>query len=76
MINGELNMDCNGISPVLLQLSNNDAQACQSCVVGRAPRSTIPKQCSMEQASGLYDLVHKDLCAPIEVLSVGGAIRL
>jgi len=44
---------------------------CVGCISGKAHRSVIPKERTSERATGILDLVHTDVCGPIEVASVG-----
>lgn len=46
---------------------------CKGCVACKAPRAPIPKVCSFSRARKILDLIHTDLCGPIEVGFIGGA---
>ncbi|CDF39896.1 unnamed protein product [Chondrus crispus] len=46
---------------------------CSACVYGKATRSVIPKERSSRRAYFCLDLVHSDVCGPLEVQSIGGA---
>lgn len=45
---------------------------CRSCVVGKAHKSTIPKQRSTEGTSEWLNMVQPDVCGVIEVPSICG----
>jgi transposase InsO family protein len=45
---------------------------CESCVYGKHTRASFPKGQSM-RASHVLDLVHADLCGPMETTSIGGS---
>ena len=55
--------------------TNNDcmSEKCSACVYGKATRSVIPKERSSRRAYFCLDLVHSDVCGPLEVQSIGGA---
>ena len=53
--------------------SDGDSVNCIACVYGKATRSVIPRVRSSGKASQMLDLVHSDVCGPLEVQSVGGA---
>ena len=53
--------------------SDNHSPICSACVFGKATRSVIPKQRSSSRAQNCLDLVHSDVCGPLEVHSVGGS---
>ena len=50
--------------------SDNHSLICHACVVGKATRSVISKQRSSSRAQNCLDLVHSDVCGPLEVQSV------
>ncbi|CDF34864.1 unnamed protein product [Chondrus crispus] len=55
--------------------TDNDciSEKCSACVYGKATRSVIPKERSSRRAYFCLDLVHSDVCGPLEVQSNGGA---
>ncbi|CDF39842.1 unnamed protein product [Chondrus crispus] len=55
--------------------TDNDciSEKCSACVYGKATRSVIPKERSSRRAYFCLDLVHSDVCGPLEVQSIGGA---
>ncbi|CDF39894.1 unnamed protein product [Chondrus crispus] len=53
--------------------SDNHSPICPACVFGKATRSVIPKQRSSSRAQNCLDLVHSDVCGPLEVQSIGGS---
>ncbi|CDF39993.1 unnamed protein product [Chondrus crispus] len=55
--------------------TDNDciSEKCSACVYGKATRSVIPKERSSRRAYFSLDLVHSDVCGPLEVQSIGGA---
>ncbi|CDF77556.1 Retrovirus-related Gag-Pol polyprotein [Chondrus crispus] len=53
--------------------SDNHSLVCPACVFGKATRSVIPKQRSSSRAQNCLDLVHSDVCGPLEVQSIGGS---
>ena len=44
-----------------------------ACVYGKATRSVIPRLRSSGRASQMLELVHSDMCGPLQVQSIGGA---
>ena len=52
--------------------SGGDSPACEGCVMGKMPRTAIPKE-SASRAEGILDLVHTDIAGPLPVMSKGGA---
>ncbi|CDF37707.1 unnamed protein product [Chondrus crispus] len=52
--------------------SDNHSPICPAFVFGKATRSVIPKQRSSSRAQNCLDLVHSDVCGPLEVQSIGG----
>jgi len=48
-------------------------KVCQACVEGKAHRGPISKERSSKRSSGLLDLVHSDVCGPMEADSIGGS---
>ena len=65
------------IGNVSKTLGNTDndcvSEKCSACVYGKATRSVIPKERSSRRAYFCLDLVHSDVCGPLEVQSIGGA---
>ena len=53
----------------LKQLDNN----CEGCAVGKATRQPFPKS-SSKKSSAVLDLIHSDVCGPLNIPSVGGSI--
>lgn len=46
---------------------------CEGCVAGKDQRAPIPKIRFITRARGTLDLIHTDVCVPIEVISIGAA---
>lgn len=46
---------------------------CEGCIAGKAHRADIPKERTSGRAEGLLDLVHSDVCGPMQVTSLGGS---
>ena len=53
--------------------SDCDSVNCTACIYGKATRSVIQCVKSSGRARQTLDLVHSDVCGPLEVQSVGGA---
>ena len=70
---GIVNMARNNVVEGLKLSWTKDDRVCRSCVVGKIPRSLIPKSRSSERATELLELVHSDVCGPMQVPSLGGA---
>lgn len=51
--------------------SQKEKYVCISCLEGKQTRQSFPSNGS--RASGLLELVHTDVCGPIQVASIGGA---
>ncbi|CDF33464.1 unnamed protein product [Chondrus crispus] len=49
--------------------SDNHSLVCPACVFGKATRSVIPKQRSSSRAQNCLDLVHSDVCGPLEAFA-------
>lgn len=49
---------------------NISSEPCISCIEGKQSRK--PFHCSMRKSSKILQLVHSDLCGPMEVASIGG----
>ena len=45
---------------------------CESCILGKMVRSSCPKQ-SLNRAANCFEVIHTDLCGPMQVDSVGGS---
>ena len=52
---------------------NCNSVTCAACVYGKATRAVIPKVRSTGRALFPLDLVHSDICGPLEIQSIGGA---
>ena len=50
----------------------NDIEDCESCVLGKMHRLPYPKK-SEHKSKTILELVHTDLCGPMQVDSVGGS---
>jgi hypothetical protein len=44
---------------------------CESCILGKHKRTSFPQ--SSTQAKQHLELVHTDLCGPMEIESIGGS---
>ena len=53
--------------------SDRDYVNCTACVYGKATRSVIPGVRSNGRASQTLELIHSDVCGPLEVQSIRGA---
>ena len=51
---------------------NQDIGLCESCVYGKSTRAPIPKQ-GGERSKDILDLVHSDICGPMQIKSLGGS---
>jgi transposase InsO family protein len=54
-----------------LPLSMNDIPSCESCIVGKHQRDSFPS--SFYRAKECLELVHTDLCGPMQNQSIGGS---
>ena len=45
---------------------------CETCIFGKMNRKSCPKS-SETRASNCYELIHTDLCGPLQVSSIGGS---
>ena len=59
----------------IINSTNNDciSEKCSACVYRKATRSVIPKERSSRRAYFCLNLVHSDVCGPLELQSIGGA---
>jgi Integrase core domain len=58
-----------GIDP---KVCKSDVSQCEACIYGKSHR--LPFEKSKEnRANGLLDLVHSDVCGPMQVASMGGS---
>ena len=55
-----------------LDLKHED-EDCEGCAVGKSVRYPFPKVGS-KKSTGILDLVHSDVCGPLNIASVGGSI--
>lgn len=69
-----------GISQMILRgvvggvnIQNSNDEFCNACVAGKAHRTFIPKVRTSKRCEGLPDMVHSDVCGPMEVPSIGGS---
>ena len=53
--------------------THNTEEVCAPCVLGKCHRSPIPRTRSVGRAANVLDLVHSDVCGPLQVPSLGGA---
>lgn len=53
--------------------SSCNADVCPACVLGKTTRALIPRVRSTPRSSAPLQLVHSDVCGPLQVQSVGGA---
>ena len=58
----------NGIS-IAGESSDSD---CEACILGKMQRVSCPKE-SMNRASNCFEIIHTDVCGPMQVNSVGGS---
>ncbi len=50
---------------------NKDEEACDGCLKGKQKRSSFPKE-EATRATEILDLVHTDVCGPMQSKSLGG----
>eukprot|EP00171_Calliarthron_tuberculosum_P002750 IDg2750t1 len=50
----------------------NSSPICEGCVMGKMPRTAIPRV-SHRESTGLLDLIHSDIAGPLPIMSKGGA---
>lgn len=53
-------------------LDGNRLEYCSACASGKARKANISKE-PMEHATVPMELIHTDLCGPMEVASLGGS---
>ena len=53
--------------------SKHVEEVCEGCAVGKAVRSPFPKIGS-KKSTDLLNLVHTDVCGPLNIASVGGSV--
>ena len=53
-------------------LPNNEVLDCEACTLAKMHRSSFPKQ-SQHRATRILELIHSDLCGPMQVDSIGGS---
>ena len=70
---GIASMASNNVVKGLNVKKERESGICESCVIGKCPRSPIPKQRTSGRTKGMLDLVHSDVCGPLQVQSMGGA---
>ncbi|CDF39395.1 unnamed protein product [Chondrus crispus] len=68
-----INVRQSDVITAIYPTSDNHSFICPACVFGKATRSVIPKQRSSSRAQNCLDLVHSDVCGPLEVQSVGSS---
>ena len=52
--------------------SQHAESKCEGCVLGKSHRNPFPKQ-SNNRATRLYEIIHSDVCGPMQVESKGGS---
>lgn len=57
-----------------MNLSNISLSSCESCILGKYTRKSFPV--SKHRASKKLELLHSDLCGPLNIPSTGGACYL
>ena len=53
-------------------ISSNSKLDCEACVQGKMHRTPFPKK-SLSRATKILELIHSDLCGPMQVQSKGGS---
>ena len=53
-------------------VSGNFKMNCEACTLGKMHRSSFPKQ-SQHRATQLLEIIHSDICGPMQVESIGGS---
>ena len=53
----------------LIHVQNN---SCDSCILGKHHRDNFPKEATY-RAKETLELVHKDICGPMQTQSIGGS---
>lgn len=61
----------NGLATGIDFAATKKAEPCVNCLKGKQTRLPFPKQGS--RAASVLEIIHSDLCGPMEVLSLGGA---
>ena len=69
----EINLSKSDLHDTHKPKSDRDFVICTACVYGKATRSVIPRLRSSGRASRMLELVHSDICGPLQVQSIGGA---
>ena len=55
-----------------VDIKSNDHISCESCVLGKMQKSSFPSE-SLNRASQLLELIHTDVCGPMQTDSIGGS---
>ena len=53
-------------------VSDNFKMNCEACTLGKMHRSSFQKQ-SQHRATQLLEIIHSDICGPMQVESIGGS---
>ena len=61
-----------GINNVGNMSINSSDKNCEACVQGKMHHKSFPKK-SQSRATKILELVHSDLCGPMQVNSIGGS---
>ena len=54
-----------------MNMGGKDHVSCEACILGKMQRNSCPKV-SSNRASRLLELIHTDVCGPMQVPSIGG----
>ena len=73
MVNKKVVKGINDISDASPSSDETNSDLCRACVLGKAQRKPFPKATEYKKATSPLELVHSDLCGPMEVPSLGGS---
>ena len=63
----------NMVSGMKLNLKDRMDEHCEGCALGKQSRYPFPKK-SLSKTSEILELVHSDVCGPMNIPSVGGSV--
>ena len=55
-----------------VNIKGNNDMSCESCVLGKMHKSSCPNE-SQNRASQLLEIIHTDVCGPMQIDSMGGS---
>jgi transposase InsO family protein len=55
--------------------STSSKFSCESCIIGKSHRATMPRKAVSQRTTRCLQLVHSDVCGPVRCLSIGNEHR-